>query len=77
MDISQLKLNPTNLYIFQDYIENLNPKAGTENEARTREEILKQIHEYKNAQNSYTEITRNQAKKINKANETTRRLAGH
>ena len=56
MDVNQLKLNPTNLYIFQDYIENLNHKAGkgTENEAETRKKILKITHDYKDAQISYT-----------------------
>ena len=28
MDVNQLKLNPTNLYIFQDYCENLNSAKG-------------------------------------------------
>ena len=77
MDINQLKLNPTNLYIFRDYIENLHQVGGTENEAETRKSMIKQIREYKEAQHSYTEITQTQAKKINKANETTRRLKNH
>ena len=57
MDINKLKLNPTNLYIFSDYVENLKQVEGTENEAETRSSMIKQIREYKEAQNTYTAIT--------------------